>query len=78
MEECLAFAKSAGYVKMMLWTNDILVSARRIYQAAGFEVVSEEHHHSFGHDMVARCGCATLMLDRRKAVTPAGRRFSAV
>lgn len=54
VDECLAFAKSAGYVKMMLWTNDILVSARRIYQAAGFELVSEEHHHSFGHDMVGQ------------------------
>jgi hypothetical protein len=39
---------------MLLWTNDILVSARRIYQAAGFTLVSEEAHHSFGHDLVGQ------------------------
>ncbi len=52
--ECLAFAKAAGYAKMLLWTNDVLVSARRIYEAAGFSLVSEERHHSFGHDLVGQ------------------------
>lgn len=54
VDECVAFAKSAGYVKMILWTNDLLVSARRIYQAAGFTLASEEPHHSFGHDLVGQ------------------------
>jgi DNA-binding MarR family transcriptional regulator/GNAT superfamily N-acetyltransferase len=54
VDECIAFAKNAGYAKMMLWTNDILVSARRIYQAAGFSLVSEQPHHSFGHDLVGQ------------------------
>ena len=54
VDECMTFAKSAGYSKMMLWTNDVLVSARRIYQAAGFSLVSEEPHHSFGHDLVGQ------------------------
>lgn len=54
VDECLAFAKGAGYRAMMLWTNDILVSARRIYEAAGFTLEKEERHHSFGHDLVGQ------------------------
>lgn len=54
VDECVAFAQSAGYARMLLWTNDILVSARHIYQAAGFTLVSEKAHHSFGHDLVGQ------------------------
>lgn len=54
VSECVSFARSAGYSKMMLWTNDVLVSARRIYEALGFELVEEEEHHSFGHDLVGQ------------------------
>jgi hypothetical protein len=54
VDECLAFAKAAGYAKMMLWTNDVLTSARRIYEAAGFVLTKEERHHSFGHDLVGQ------------------------
>ena len=52
--QALAFARHAGYRRMVLWTNDVLVSARRIYQAEGFQLVEEERHHSFGKDMVGQ------------------------
>jgi len=54
VDECIVFATEAGYARMVLWTNDLLVSARRIYQAAGFSLASEERHHSFGHDLVGQ------------------------
>jgi GNAT superfamily N-acetyltransferase len=52
--ECLSFAKTAGYEGVTLWTNDVLSAARRIYQSYGFELVAEEPHHSFGHDLVGQ------------------------
>jgi GNAT superfamily N-acetyltransferase len=52
--ECIAFARTKGYQTLTLWTNDILVAARRIYQAAGFVLVAEENHRSFGHDLVGQ------------------------
>ena len=54
VEECLRFARDAGYEEIMLWTNDVLEDARRIYQRAGFQLVDEERHHSFGHDLVGQ------------------------
>jgi DNA-binding MarR family transcriptional regulator/GNAT superfamily N-acetyltransferase len=54
VDECLRFAAGAGYRSIVLWTNDVLVSARRIYEAAGFTLVEEEPHHSFGHDLVGQ------------------------
>jgi DNA-binding MarR family transcriptional regulator/GNAT superfamily N-acetyltransferase len=46
--ECVGFARAAGYRKITLWTQSMLVAARRIYQAAGFDLVRTEPHHSFG------------------------------
>lgn len=54
VQECIAFAKLAGFRKMVLWTNDILVAARRIYEAEGFCLIEEEPHRSFGHDLVGQ------------------------
>jgi DNA-binding MarR family transcriptional regulator/GNAT superfamily N-acetyltransferase len=52
VEECLRFAKSAGYSSMTLWTQSILTAARAIYRQAGFRLVAEEPHHSFGVDLI--------------------------
>jgi len=50
--ECVAFAKACGYRRMTLWTQSILVAARKIYQDAGFVLVATEPHRSFGQSLV--------------------------
>jgi GNAT superfamily N-acetyltransferase len=54
VDECVRFAANAGYRRITLWTNDVLVSARKIYEAAGFTLVEQEKHHSFGQDLVGQ------------------------
>lgn len=51
-EQCIRFARDAGYASITLWTQSILIAARGIYQRAGFRRVAEEKHHSFGVDLV--------------------------
>jgi len=53
VEECVRFARQAGYQKMTLWTQSILHAARGIYKQAGFQIVQEKRHHSFGKDLTA-------------------------
>lgn len=52
VDECIRFARDQRYKKIVLWTNDVLGSARRIYEAAGFELIESGKHRSFGHDLV--------------------------
>jgi len=50
--ECIGFAKACDYRKITLWTQSILVAARKIYQDAGFKLVATEPHRSFGQSLI--------------------------
>jgi len=65
VDECIAFARQAGYRKMVLWTQSELLAARRIYQQRGFRRVALEPHHSFGRDLVGETW--ELRLSRKTA-----------
>jgi DNA-binding MarR family transcriptional regulator/GNAT superfamily N-acetyltransferase len=54
VDACVARARQAGYAELRLWTNSVLVSARRIYEAAGFVLIDETPHCSFGQDLVGQ------------------------
>jgi len=52
VDECVRFARRKGYKKLVLWTNHVLVQARNIYQKAGFVLVKQEPHRSFGPELI--------------------------
>jgi GNAT superfamily N-acetyltransferase len=54
VDTCVAFARAAGYKRMVLWTNDPLVAARHIYLARGFRLTESEPHNLWGVDLVAQ------------------------
>ena len=54
VQECIDFSRERGYKKMQLWTNDVLISARRIYEAAGFILIDEEEHSSWGKPLTSQ------------------------
>jgi DNA-binding MarR family transcriptional regulator/GNAT superfamily N-acetyltransferase len=52
VDQCERFARQAGYRRIRLWTNSLLLAARGIYERAGYKLLASEPHHSFGHDLV--------------------------
>lgn len=52
VQECERFARQAGYRKIVLWTNNVLLDARRIYEKAGYRLTREEPHHDFGESLI--------------------------
>jgi DNA-binding MarR family transcriptional regulator/predicted N-acetyltransferase YhbS len=60
VEECIRFARRAGYATLRLWTQSNLDAAREIYVAAGFRRVQQERHRSFGPELTAETWELTL------------------
>jgi DNA-binding MarR family transcriptional regulator/GNAT superfamily N-acetyltransferase len=60
VEECIRFARQAGYRKMTLWTHSVLTAARHIYQQAGFTLVATDTHEEFGKKLTGETWDLTL------------------
>ena len=60
VDECVQFARAAGYKKITLWTHSVLTAARHVYEKAGFTLTSSENKHSWGEDVVAEYWDLTL------------------
>jgi GNAT superfamily N-acetyltransferase len=65
VEECIAFAREAGYRKLVLWTHANLLAARAIYTKLGFRKVKSEPHRQFGVPVVGEYWQLSLKPPRR-------------
>lgn len=54
VQQCTAFARGAGYQRIVLWTNSVLTSARHIYEGEGYRLLQEKPHHSFGKNLISQ------------------------
>ncbi|KAJ5440293.1 Acyl-CoA N-acyltransferase [Penicillium cf. griseofulvum] len=55
IEQCTRFARETGYSRIRLWTQNVLVSARRLYSKEGYRLISSEEHEAFGEKLVGEC-----------------------
>jgi DNA-binding MarR family transcriptional regulator/GNAT superfamily N-acetyltransferase len=53
VDECIRFARGAGYTKITLWTHSVLTAARHIYEKAGFRLMRTERHNSWGRPVIS-------------------------
>ena len=60
VDECVSFAREAGYGKVTLWTHSVLTAARHVYEKAGFTLTASEKRHTWGKDVVAEFWDLTL------------------
>ena len=66
VDECVGFARSAGYRMLTLWTQSDLDAARNLYQQSGFRCVHQDKHHSFGQDLVAETWELPLVAGKKR------------
>jgi GNAT superfamily N-acetyltransferase len=52
-DEAIRFARTSGYQKITLWTHSVLIAARQIYQTAGFKLMRNEQHQSWGQPVTS-------------------------
>jgi hypothetical protein len=72
------YLQSRTGVEITLWTNDVLVFARRIYEAADFRLVQEEPHRTFGQDLVGQYWELAVSAPIRRRLPRLCRRFTAI